>query len=406
MSAAWHLDQAGYEVDLYEAGLRLGGHTDTHKIATAEGAVSVDTGFTVFNHQNYPNFHAWLEKLGVHSRTTGMSFAVRDERNGLEYGTSNVGAMTAHPRQLLRREYLGMWRDATRFYRTLEKGDIPDVSLKEFVTNEKYSEAFVHSHMVPMCATMWSQPPKDNLSLPLRHVSQFVRQHKMLRAGEGAQWGTIVGGSASYASAFSANFSGNVFTNCAVNAVHRGASDAYLDVRGETKRYDAVVLACHSDQALALLSNPSEAEEEILGALPFQQNDVYLHCDSSFMPADRRCWSSWNVLRTSDNRYIVTYWMNKLQGLRCDQQFFVTLNPPKEPQQIVWQGPYQHPQFSQAGWRAQQRWDEISNSTVHFAGAYWGKGFHEDGFVSGMRCADAIHSQVMAHDAVGTQNTN
>ncbi len=399
ISAAWHLDQAGHVVDVFESGLRLGGHTDTHQLQLPDGPVKVDTGFIVFNDHNYPQFSGWLDQLGVKSNPSNMSFAVRDELARLEYGTTDLSAIVAHKKQWLKPDYWRLWWDLARFYRDMKDGDIPALSLGDYVRANGYSDAFVYSHILPMCAALWSQPVEASLELSLEHVIEFMRNHRMLQVAERPLWHTVAGGSASYVEAFRRSFTGNVYTHSAVTAVKRGQHTASLTAGGVISVYDAVVLACHSDQALALLEAPMPIEREVLAALPYQHNDVYLHGDASFMPANKKCWSSWNVVRDVSGRYVITYWMNLLQKLQCKQQLFVTLNPTREPASIIWQGPYQHPHFTADSHQAQKQWSQISQGTVHFAGAYWGKGFHEDGFASGKQCAEAISTAVAVHAA-------
>jgi len=398
ISAAWRLQNQGCEVRLFEAAERLGGHTHTHALPIEGGVAQVDTGFIVFNTHNYPNFSAWLDALGVASQPSDMSFAVRDDIARLEYGTADLLAMLANTGQLLRPAYWGMWRDLLRFYRTLGEGEVPDVTLGEYLRGQRFGSAFVHSHIAPMCSALWSQPARESLELSLPHVVTFMRNHRMLKVADRPEWRVVQGGSSAYLSAFCDHFNGRIHLQSQVGGVARTGAGVRLQSRpGE--HFDAAVLACHSDQALALLQDATDLEQAVLGAMPFQHNEVYLHEDASFMPRNRRCWSSWNVVRETDGAYTITYWMNKLQGLGCAEQFFVTLNPQHTPQQVRWQGSYEHPHFTRASYQAQQRWQDISSTPIQFAGAYWGAGFHEDGFVSGQRAADALLASEARHAA-------
>lgn len=389
ISAAWHLDQGGAEVHLIESGLRIGGHTHTHTLSVQEGTVNVDTGFIVFNEHNYPNFSGWLTDLGVAAQQSNMSFAVRDEIDWVEYGTTDLRAMTANTGQLVRPAYWRMWRDILRFYKELREGDIPNLTLGQYLNEHKYSDTFVHSHIAPMCAALWSQPAEESINLSLKHVVEFMRNHRMLQIAERPDWQVLQGGSSAYLQAFADRFGGHIHTNTAVTSIERRAGSVFIN-GNVNDSFDVVVLACHSDQALEMLNDASPAETEVLGAIPYQRNDVYLHGDLSFMPKNRACWSSWNVTREHDGTYTITYWMNKLQGLTCNEQFFVTLNPSREPNRVRWQGTYHHPHFTREAIAAQSRWTEVSRDQTYFAGAYWGSGFHEDGFVSGQRSAAAI----------------
>jgi predicted NAD/FAD-binding protein len=398
IAAAWRLQQSGAEVHLFERGERLGGHTHTHALEVTGGTVPLDTGFIVFNNHNYPNFSAWLDELGVPSQDSDMSFAVRDDIARLEYGTTDLRAMLSNYAQLAKPAFWGMWRDLLRFYRRLADGEIPDITLGEYLRQGHFSPAFVNSHIAPMCAALWSQPAEESLQLSLRHVVEFMRNHKMLNVTDRPRWRVVRGGSSSYLNAFTQRFEGRVHLQCDVGSIRRTPGGVVFS-QGDERHFDAVVLACHSDQALALLEDPAPAELDVLGAIPYQDNDVLLHEDASFMPRNRNCWSSWNVIREPDGAYTITYWMNKLQGLDCAEQFFVTLNPQREPQSIRWQGRYQHPHFTQASFNAQQRWAELSVGNTQFAGAYWGKGFHEDGYVSGQRAAETLVCREVQHAA-------
>jgi predicted NAD/FAD-binding protein len=394
ISAAWHLDRGGAQVRLIEQGTRLGGHTHTHEIGVQNGSVSIDTGFIVFNEHNYAEFCRWLHHLGVDSQPSIMSFAVRDDIDALEYGTTDLRSIVANSSQLVRPAYWSLWRDVIRFYRRLHEGAIPDTTLGEYLAGDGYGNAFVQSHIVPMCAALWSQPADESLRLSLRHVIEFMRNHKMLQLVERPAWRVIKGGSSAYLRAFEARFSGQIVTDAPITEITREGIGVGIRHGGSHERFDAVVLACHSDQALSILGDATTLEQNVLGAMSYQNNAVYLHSDASFMPRNKACWSSWNVIRGRDGAYTITYWMNLLQGLTCSEQFFVTLNPTSEPHQISWQGSYEHPHFTKASYAAQQKWTEISRGPLQFAGAYWGSGFHEDGFVSGQRCARAVLDMV------------
>lgn len=391
LSAAWRLQGHGCQVELFEQEDRLGGHTDTHAINVAQGSVQIDTGFIVFNELNYPQFSQWLSELNVRSQPSHMSFAVRDERSGLEYGTGDLQAILANRRQALRPDFWRLWWDLTRFYKSLRSGPIPDCSVGDYLSAEGYGRAFIDSHIVPMCAALWSQPMSQSLQLSLRHVVEFMRNHRMLQVSARPSWRVVQGGSSCYVDAFAQSFSGVVHLGAEVSTIQRTASQVFVgNASSEDKVFDAAILACHSDQALAALSMPTAVEQAVLGAIAYQPNQIYLHSDTTFMPRHRDCWSSWNVTRGQDDEYTITYWMNELQGLTCTESFFVTLNPPRVPKEVHWQGAYAHPQFTQQSYAAQQRWSEISAGRIQYAGAYWGAGFHEDGFVSGIRAADQL----------------
>lgn len=389
LSAAWHLRKAGCDVRIYEQHARLGGHTHTHLVGDGSEQVSVDTGFIVFNDHNYPQFSAWLTELGVDSQASDMSFGVSDRVAGIEYGTQNLNAVIGNRGALLQPKFWRLWRDLRRFYRELNGGPIPDATLGEYLTEHGYSRAFIDSHIVPMCAALWSQPPGASLDLALRHVIDFMRHHRMLQIEGRPSWRVVRGGSARYLEAFQAQFSGQILLQRPVVEVTTGAGGVQVHTPREQTHFDAVVLACHSDEALTLLTNPTADQRAALAAIPYQANTVCLHSDPEFMPRNRRCWSSWNVSRQQQS-YTITYWMNQLQTLACDTHYFVTLNPPSTPNTLHWRGEYRHPHFTRASLAARQRLADIGNQRLQFAGAYCGAGFHEDGFVSGQRAAMAI----------------
>lgn len=389
IAAAWTLHASGAHVQLFEASDRLGGHTHTHSVPIAGGHVRVDTGFIVFNEFNYPNFSAWLETLGVAWQLSDMSFAVRDDIDALEYGTTDLAAIFSNVAQLARPSYWRMWWDLLRFYRQLDQGAVADVTLGEFLRDQGYSRPFIESHIAPMCSALWSQPAHEALRLSLPHVVGFMRNHRMLNISGRPSWRVLENGSDSYLQPFRDRFSGQIHLATPIEKVARMPGGVRLN-EGEFELFDAVIVACHSDQALSMLEQPTELEASILGAIPYRRNEVVLHSDASFMPSNRKCWSSWNVVRECDGAYTITYWMNKLQNLSCSEDFFVTLNPQSTPREIHWQGAYEHPHFTKASASAQMRWAELGDNAVLYAGAYWHQGFHEDGFVSGVRAADAL----------------
>ncbi len=398
ISSAWHLQNAGLEVDLYEADARLGGHTHTHLLDSSDGQVAVDTGFIVFNQRHYPEFDAWLTALDVASQASDMSFAVSDTRLGLEYGTGGLRAIAAHPGQLARPGYWRLWRDLKRFYRANGSGATAALSLGSYLERHGYSREFTDAHIVPMCAALWSQPADASLNLSMHHVVDFMRNHDMLKISGRPEWRVLQGGSSSYLQAFLNHFNGEIHLRAPVQLTVREDGVAVHGPRG-VEMVDAAVVACHSDQALSALRNPSRLQVQVLSRMPYRANSVYLHSDPSFMPKRKTCWSSWNVQRNQAGELTITYWMNRLQSLPGSTHYFVTLNPSREPRQIAWQGNYQHPHFTRDAEEAKTRRWEISGDRIAFAGAYWGHGFHEDGFVSGRQAVEHILQKGLAHAA-------
>jgi uncharacterized protein len=394
IAAAYALQDRA-EVTLFEAERRLGGHTDTHAILSGDRTYRVDSGFIVFNNENYPGFSAWLAELGVGSRLSDMSFGVSNRLTGLEYGTSTLDALFCQRWNLASPGFLAMLRDLRRFYAEAGSITADDArTLGEYLAAGRYGAAFVDNHMAPMCAALWSVPVMRALDVPVAHVVAFMDQHRMLQVRGRPEWRVVDGGSSRYVAAFTERFRGRIVTGDPVLAVARQGQQALITTRTGRHAFDAVVLACHSDQALALLLDPSVAEREILGAIRYQQNRVVVHSDASVMPANRRAWSSWNAVvdEHRDRSCQVSYWMNRLQSLGNDQQFFVTLNPPGELSDVWCTRSYAHPVFTPEARRAQQRRDEISGvGATWYCGAYWGWGFHEDGYASGVAVARGLH---------------
>lgn len=394
MVAAHRLQSLADQVVVFEANSRLGGHTDTHSILAQGRTQAVDSGFIVFNRENYPGFSAWLDELGVATQPTDMSFAVRNLASGLEYGTRNLNALLCQRRNLLSPRFLAMLCDLRRFYQ--EAADFAgndELTLGELVARQGYGRGLIEDHLLPMCGALWSLAPADVPNVSASHVIAFMDQHKMFQVNGRPQWRVVSGGSARYVEAFCARFAGELRTSDPVLQVRRSDLRVKVAAASGDHTFDAVVFACHSDQALRLLGDPSPQEQEILGAIGYQNNRVVVHSDARVMPRSRSAWSSWNgvVTGADESTCQVTYWMNLLQGLSGNQDFFVTLNP-QEPLQRIWsERHYSHPVFTKAARAAQARRIEINGvRSTFYCGAYWGWGFHEDGFASAEVVVDAV----------------
>jgi uncharacterized protein len=394
------------DVTLIEAAARLGGHTDTHNLAIDGVVAAIDSGFIVFNRRNYPAFSVWLDTLGVASRATDMSFSVTHGGSGLEYGTDRLSALLAQPKNLVRPRFLRMLGDLRRFYRdaqTLDPGDA-DLTVAEFVDRRGYGPGFVEDHLQPMCAALWSQPAASVRSIALGHVVAFMNNHGMLSLRDRPQWRVVDGGSQRYVDAFLSRFRAKVLTRQPVRKVRRIGHTVELDTDVGTLRFDAVILACHADQALQLLQQPTPAEQRVLGAIRYQQNQVIVHTDDALMPSRRSAWSSWNayVDPGDEAACTVTYWMNRLQRVSTPRPVFVSLNPGARvrPSRVLAMRDYAHPLFDRAALAAQRELSGLQGADgVYFAGAWSGYGFHEDGFVSGRAAAAALLRNVRSQHA-------
>ena len=395
---AAHLLHPDLDITLFEANDYLGGHTHTVPVTTASGQWPVDTGFIVYNERNYPAFTALLARLGVATQRTSMSFSVRSDASGLEYNGSSLNQLFGQRSNLLRPSFYRMAADILRFGRHAPlavRDGAARATLGEYARAAGYSDRFLAHYLVPMASALWSQPQQQVLEMPLAFLVRFLDNHGMLHVTGRPEWRVVRGGSARYVEALTRSFASRVRIACPVRRVRRLPDGVMVD--GE--RFDEVVLACHADQALALLEDPSDAEREILSTIRYQANDVVLHTDASFLPRRRRLWAAWNYHLERDPAApaAVTYNMNILQSLPSPETFCVTLNRAAAvaPDRIVRRLTYHHPVFTSAAVRAQARHADISGRRhTHYCGAYWGNGFHEDGVASAYTVARAIGVRV------------
>jgi predicted NAD/FAD-binding protein len=387
-----------HEIVVYEAAERLGGHSNTVEVEDRDGTLAIDTGFIVFNDRNYPNFEALLAELGVASQGSHMGFSVSDGTGRFEYSGTPWGIF-ARPAHLVSPSFLGMLRDWRRFNREAKaligmNGTAP--SLGHWLEQKGFSQHFVERLIVPQASAVWSADPGEMWSFPASFMAEFFDNHGMYSLRDRPKWRTVTGGSRSYVEAISAPWRDRVRLAAPVRRVERLQDRVRIEAEGcEIEDFDQVVLATHSDQALALLADPSEPEREILGAIPYQRNEAVLHTDTSLLPRRRTAWSSWNFHLSDDTSRgsTVTYWMNNLQRLRARRQYLVTLNRGGEidPEKTIRRFHYDHPVYTAEGVAAQARHGEISGvRRTHYCGAYWGWGFHEDGVVSALRACAGI----------------
>lgn len=409
--AACRLD-AGHDVTLVEQHSRAGGHADTHRVEldSATGPVDVDSGFIVFNPSNYPLFSAWLDELGVASQPSDMSFGLSCRASGLEYNATSLNRLFCQRRNLVRPRFLGMVRDIVRFYRNaptlLEQID-DTLTMGEWLEGHSgLSEAFGEDHLIPMASALWSSPRARVLEFPMRYLLEFMRNHDMLQVSGRPEWRTVTGGSQSYVRAAVAGFQGTLRLGARAVAVERqGAAGPVRVVLSDGElQADQVVMACHADQALALLGSPTGLEREILGAFAYESNETVLHTDTTRMPRNRKAWASWNVRRdgATGGEAAISYYMNTLQGLPETTPFIVSLNQTDriDPARILVRRAYRHPVYTPAVRAAQRRLGRINGSDrVWFSGACWGWGFHEDAVVSAARVVDSIRTGRTIADA-------
>ena len=396
-SVCAHLLGRQHDVTVFEAAGYAGGHTNTIRVDTPHETHDVDTGFIVFNDRNYPNFERLLQRLDVGSQPSTMTFSVSDGRGDFEYNGSSPNGLFAKRSHLVTPWFHRMIADMARFQRAARKllhVAAPGPSLGDWLEQLHFSRPFIERLIVPQASAVWSADPHQMWTFPARFMVEFFDNHGMLAFRGRPQWRTVRGGSARYVEALLARFSGRVFLGTEVRGVVRHRDHVEVTpATGEPQRFDEVVLATHSDQALALLTDASDHEREVLGAIPYQVNEAVLHTDVRMLPRRRRAWASWNyhLLDDPGDRTTVTYHMNRLQSLTAEREFCVTLNRTAEidPAHVIRRIQYAHPVFTAAGVRAQRQFSDVSGrARTHFCGAYWGWGFHEDGVVSALRVAE------------------
>lgn len=378
---------AAHEVTVFEADHRLGGHVHTWEVPLGGRTWAVDSGFIVYNERNYPEFTRLLAECGVASQPTTMSFSVRHDQDGLEYNGTSLATLFAQRSNLIRPAFLRMLAAILRFNREAVEAvrhGPPGMTLGALLATDGYPATLAEWYLVPMSSALWSLPVRRALELPAAFVVEFLDNHGMLTVNDRPQWRVVQGGSARYVEALSAPFRQQVRLRHRVGDVRR--FEDRVEVDGE--RFDRVVLACHADQALAMLADPRPAERELLTALPYQPNDAVLHTDTSILPRRRRAWGAWNHRVGADRSAaaVVTYNMNMLQSLDAPETFCVTLNGEQliDPARVLGRVRYHHPVATLAGQQARARRGSISGrDRTHYAGAYWGNGFHEAGVVSG-----------------------
>lgn len=389
---AAHLLAREHEVVVFEADGRPGGHANTVRVVDRRaGELWIDTGFIVLNDRNYPSFECLLAEIGVPTQPSVMGLSIADMDGGFEFAGTRRGLL-AQPSNALRPSFVRMIRDQLRFNREVRpmigRADSPSVA--EFVRDSGYSREFLDRIVVPEISAVWSADPAGIWEFPVGFLAEFLHNHGQLQLTGRPRWRTVVGGSRTYVNAITGALGGRLRLGASVRRLVRTPAGVAVEADGcETELFDQVVVAAHSDQALAMLANPSVAERSVLGAIRYQPNEAALHTDPSPMPKRRRAWASWNFhLDPGADRATMTYWMNNLQRLDAAEDYFVTLNRTDslDPTRILEVIQYAHPVINHAAVAAQRRWHEVSGTDrIHYCGAYWRWGFHEDGCWSAVR---------------------
>ncbi len=397
---AAHMLAREHDIVVYEAASYAGGHTNTVRVDTAEATHSLDTGFVVMNDRNYPNFTRLLDRLGVARQPTHMSFSVKAEEGDFEYSGTPRG-LYCQSSNIVSPRFQRMVYDLLRFNRELrrllhhDEKDAGRESLGDFLARRRFSRVFVERLIVPQVSAVWSADPQGIHSFPVRFLAEFFSNHGMLGFRDRPRWSTVVGGSARYVEALTASFGERIRLSTPVRSITRAPGHVELLASGcEPERFDHVVIATHSDQALAMLSDPSSREAELLGAIAYQRNEAVLHTDSKLLPRRRGARAAWNfhLLREPKRASTVTYYLNHLQQLQAPEDFCVTLNRTEaiDGDKIIRRFDYSHPVYTPEAVRAQRAHASVGGlqRRTHYAGAYWGWGFHEDGVVSALRACE------------------
>ena len=411
-SAAWSLSFTR-DVTLFEAEPRAGGHTCTVDVDYDGTHVPVDVGFIVFNQRNYPLLTRLFDHLAIATETTNMSFAMSLDHGRREWCGQDLRSVFAQKRNLASPRFLWMLKEILRFNRQAlkdrETGHLTERTIGEYLAFRRFSARFRDDYLIPMAAAIWSTPKIRMMDFPARSFVNFFENHRLLEISPPV-WQTVSGGSRNYHAKLLAPLGNRVKTASPVLAVHRPASGGVIVTLadGSSQDFDAVVIATHSDQALAMLADADRDEQAVLSAVPYKPNRVILHRDASFMPKRAKAWAAWNYLRESaggdESEICVTYWMNRLQNIPMETPLFVTLNPVREPAPgtVFGEWSFDHPQYDAGAFLAQARLPEIQGRrATWFAGAWTGYGFHEDGLRSGLAAAEALGGTVPWRESAG-----
>ena len=400
VSAAFHLNKAGHQTTLFEKANYFGGHTDTHQFDIDGETINIDSGFIVFARQFYPHFSAMLDELGIESKPTEMSFSASNTATGLVYNATNLNKLFCQRKNLFKPSFYRMIIDIIRFYQSanniLAHYD-DNISADDYFKRKHYSTIFQENHIYPMVSALWSTPTRLVKHYPIRYLVEYMQAHGMMQLSNRPLWQVLQNGSFEYQQKLKQQLTHCTWRlNCGVTTVIREEDHVLIHTTStEPEYFDAVILACHADQAHLILQKPSASERDILSAINFIENDVTIHTDEQIMPKNPQTWASWNTWITPnlDARCSATYWMNELQKLNCSTNFFVSLNESRSinPEKILKKRHYKHPSYTAKSVAARKRLNEINgHNRTAFAGAYWGWAFHEDGARTGYEAAHIL----------------
>jgi predicted NAD/FAD-binding protein len=395
LTAAYYLSRK-HQVTLFEADKRLGGHTHTVQVEWQGEQSAIDTGFIVFNDRTYPGFIRLIKELGVDYQPTEMSFSVTNPALGLEYNGNNLSSLFAQRSNLVNVGFWGMLADIVRFNRQVRKAAIESpagTTLGSFLDRQRYGALFIDNYLLPMISAIWSTDLEQTREFPLVFFVRFFENHGLLNLVDRPQWYSIKGGSSRYIEPLSAPFKERIHLGTRVESIIREADRVRVVAADQDNDYDEVVVACHGDQALRMLAGATQDEQRILGAFRFTTNDVILHTDQRWLPQKPRARASWNyhLRQPGQGRSTVTYYMNRLQCLDRQHDYLVTLNEEIPAAAVIGRYQYDHPIFDLESISAQEQWSRISGADrIHYCGAWWHNGFHEDGVQSAVRVCTAL----------------
>ena len=392
MTSAYLLSE-DHEVVVFEANDYVGGHTNTVDVSFNGDQYAVDTGFIVFNEKTYPNFVKLMKRLGVEWQNSLMSFSVQCEKSGLEFSPSTLNSLFIQRRNLVRPSFYRMLWDVTRFKKDSEallESDNYDLTLLAFLSEKGYSQAFIEHFIIPMGEAVWSADPVKFNEFPAHYFAQFFKNHGFLNIKDQPQWLTIKGRSRQYIGPLTQPYTDQIRLSCPVVSIRRHPDYVEVQPKGQpVEKFDRVVIAAHSDQALSMLADPTDREQNILGIIPYQENQAVLHSDESLLPSKKAAWAGWNyhIPKEDLGRVAVTYDMNILQSIGAPSELCVSLNLSRaiDPAKIHQEMIYHHPVYDPASLAARKSHSEINGiNRTYYAGAYWGYGFHEDGVNSAL----------------------
>ena len=400
---AAHLLCKDFDITVFEANDYIGGHTHTHDLEIEKKNWRIDSGFIVYNEKTYPNFIKLLKKLKVATQKTSMGFSVKVPDTGLEYSGGSLNSLFAQRLNLFRPSFLIMIKDILKFNR-IAISELEAIerttTINDFLKKHKFSSQFIDNYIIPMGAAIWSTSASKTIEMPAAFYIRFFKNHGLLQIFNRPQWFVISGGSKSYIKKIVEGYKDKVKLSTPVKKVRRDDNgvDVFFGEKGSSEKFDKVIFATHSDQALRLLEEPSQEEIDILGALPYQKNEAILHTDSGILPKKKKTWSSWNFLNVNKSSPVsLTYNMNILQSLETKIDFLVTLNGSGaiDPKKIIKKILYHHPLFTIDGIEAQKKKHQISGvNNTFYCGAYWGNGFHEDGVNSAIDVSNSLNKAV------------